>query len=318
MNVLLGKTSFTPEEIDDLRDRLKAHKEKTGLAWSQMAQITGVPQGTLSSWVPGTYNQGKLYESHDIAAKIHRFFLKLEERDALEAALPQEPDFQLTQSAKRMMTCLAMAQLGDMALIATPPGCGKTASVRQYAATRSQVFIATMSPASRGVQTMLIAVLSALGEKDGKGSPAFLSARVRARLTRAEALVVLDEAQHLSAQALEEMRSIHDETDCGVALVGDETLHANLKRYPQLYSRLGVRHVQPRPTAEDIIALAKGWGVERGPELSFLQEVGRKPGGLRTLTKTMKLAVRSARAGGAPLEVADMRDAFAQRFGETA
>ncbi len=318
MNANLGKTEFTLPEIDDLRDRLKAYREAQGLSWADLAKVTGVAQGTLSGWVPGTYNNGNLAGTHDVAGKVHRFFQSLEEKAALEAVMPSEPDFQLTTSARRMMTCLAMAQMGDMALISTPPGLGKTASIKQYAATRAQVFVVAASPASRGVPNVLIAILAAMGERDAKGTPQALSARVRARVRDSGALIVLDEAQHLSSLALDEIRSIHDDTGCGVALVGDENLLANLKRYPQLYSRLGIRHSQPRALVEDINAIAAAWGVERGGELAFLQEIGRKGGAIRTLTKTMKLAVRAARAGGAPLDVADLRDAWAQRFGDAA
>ncbi|MGI8839724.1 MAG: AAA family ATPase [Caulobacteraceae bacterium] len=318
MNANRGKTEFTPEEIDDLRDRLRAHKDKLGLSWADLGKISGVPTGTISSWVPGAYNNGKLYDNHDIPGRVWRFFASLEEKEALEAAMPAEPDFQLTTSARRMMTCLAMAQLGDMALISTPPGIGKTAAIKQYAATRGQVFVVTASPASRGVSTVLIAILAAMGERDAKGTPQILSARARARVRDAGALLIIDEAQHLSAQALDEVRSIHDDTGCGVALAGDETLIANLKRYPQLYSRLGVRHSQPRPLIEDISIVAAAWKVERGATLAYLHEIGRKSGGIRTLTKTLKLAVRAARAGGAPLDVTDLRDAWAQRFGEAA
>jgi DNA transposition AAA+ family ATPase len=318
MNVSLGKTTFTPAEIDDLRDRLRAHRQQTGLAWSELAQQTGVPAGTLSGWVPGTYNNGKVHDNQDVPAKIHRFFLSMAEQSELEATMPVEPDFQMTTSARRMMTVMAMAQAGDMGSISTPPGCGKTAAIRQYAATRAPVHVATASPATRGINTLLILILGAMGEANAKGTPQGLSERVRARVRGAKALIIVDEAQHLVPAALEELRSIHDETDCGVVLVGDETLVTNLKRYAQLYSRLGIHHTQPRPLVEDVSAIAGAWGISRGAELAYLQEISRKGGGLRTLTKTLRLAVRGARAGGAPLEIADMKDAFAQRFGGAA
>lgn len=318
MNANLGKTTFTPEEIDDLRDRLKAHKDSVGLSWTELSTITGVPSGTLSGWVPGTYNKGQIYDNHDIPGRAHRFFISLEEKEQLEAAMPSEPDFQVTPSARRMMTCMAMAQLGDMALISTPPGCGKTAAIKQYGATRNQVFHTACAPSTRGVSTLLIAILGAMGERDAKGTPQALSARIRSRVRNAGAVIIVDEAQHLSALALDEIRSIHDETDCGVVLVGDENLHANLKRYPQLFSRLGVRHIQNRPLVEDIEVIARAWGVTKGAELAFLQDVGRKSGAIRAMTKTLKLAIRGARAAGAPLEIADLRDAFSQRYGDAA
>lgn len=318
MNANLGKTEFTLDEILDLADRLKSHKERQSLSWNDLARLTGVPTSTISAWVAAKYNNGKMEGTGEIAGKVYRFFAALEEKTALEAAMPVEPDFQMTASSRRMMTVMAIAHLGDMGLISTPPGVGKTAAIRQYAATRGQVFVSTASPSTRGVNTMLISILASLGEKDAKGTPQALSARVRARVRDAGALIVVDEAQHLSAQALDELRSIHDESDCGVVLVGDETLVSNLKKYPQLFSRLGIRHSQPRPVIEDINAVAEAWGIQKGAELAFLQEIGRKAGGLRTLTKTLRLAVRAARAGGAPMEVSDLRDAFAQRFGEAA
>jgi len=318
MNVQLGKTAFTPSEIDDLRDRLKALKAAEGLSWPELAKITGVPVGTISAWVPGTYNNGKIDETHGIAGQVYRFFQSRAEQAEIEATMPVEPDFIQTTTSVRMMKCLAIAHGGDMALISTAPGVGKSATVKQYAATRGNVFVVTVSPAVRGVNTMLIATLAAMGEPGAKGTPQQLSARIRARVRGASALIIVDEAQHLSPQALDELRSIHDDTDCGVALVGDETLLVTLKKFHQLYSRLGVRHTQPRPLTEDITAIAAGWSVTRGPELAFLHEIARKSGGIRTLTKTMKLAVRGARAGGAPLEVADLRDAYAQRYGDAA
>ena len=318
MNADLGKIAFTPEEIDDLRNRLSQFKDDNGLSWSDLGTATDVASGTLSSWVPGSYNKGNIYGNQEIPSKIHRFFLSHEEKRSLEAALPSEPDFQMTTSARRMLTCLAMAQLGDMALISSAPGAGKSASVKQYRATRAQVFVAVASPGARGVNTILSEILNAMGEPGAKGTPHALSNRVRNKVRNANSLIIIDEAQHLSPQALDEIRSIHDDTDCGVAFVGDETLLATLKRYPQLYSRLGIRVAQTRPTAEDVAQLAAAWGITRGPELAFLQEITRKSGGLRTLTKTMKLAVRAARAGGAPLDISDLRDAYAQRYGDQA
>jgi len=316
MNADLGKTTFSPEEIDDLRERLKSHKDRLGLSWADLAKITGVTSGTLSAWVPGTYNKGEIHKNMDVPTRIHRFFQSVAEKAALEATMPSEPDFQMTVSASRMIKVLQLSHMGDMGLISSPPGVGKTAAVKQYAATRANVFVVTVSPATRGVPYVLLAVLAAMGEAGAKGTPQGLSSRVRARVRDAGALIIVDEAQHLSSQALEELRSIHDETECGIVLVGDETLITVLKKFPQLYSRLGIRHSQPRPTTEDISTLAEAWGVPRGAELSYLMEIGRRAGGLRTITKTLRLAVRGAMAGGAPMEVADLKDAFAQRFGE--
>src|ERR1035437_1267786 len=41
-------------------------------------------------------------------------------------------------------------------------------------------------------------------------------------------LLVIDEAQHLSVAALDQIRSIHDATDLGIALVGNQQVYARL------------------------------------------------------------------------------------------
>lgn len=314
MNADLGKKDFTAEEVAEQQSRLAELKAKLKLSWKELAGMTGIPDATIAAFTTGTY-KGVV---ENIAGRAYRFFVAYDEQKALEATLPLEPDFQQTPSAQRMMVCLTLAHLGDMAVIAGAPGVGKTSVLIQYAATRSPCWRATMAPSTRGGPTMLAEILQAMGEKDAKGLPQILSRRIRDRVRNSNGLLMIDEAQYLTQTALEELRSIHDDTGLGIALVGDENLHVNLRKYPQLYSRIGVRHVQARPEQGDIRVLAEAWDIERGPELAYLLEIGRKGGGLRTISKTMKLALRAARAGGAPVTVGDLKDAFAQRYGEAA
>jgi DNA transposition AAA+ family ATPase len=313
MNADLGKTEFTAAEIATLRARLKQHKGDGKLSWADIEAQTGVAASTIAAWTTDKYAG----DNESIAAKIHRFFLQYAEQEELAQHLPTEPGFQPTLTATRIMRALTMAQLGDMVAIATPPGLGKTASCRQYHATRQQVWLVTAAPSIRGAPTLLIAILRAMGVKDAKGTPQALSAQIRERVTGSRGLIIIDEAQHLSSQALEELRSIHDETDVGVALVGDENLIINIRKFTQLYSRLGLKHTQPRALAEDVRMLAAAWGISSGAELAFVLEIGRKPGGLRAVTKTIRLARLSADAEGTPLSVGDLRDAFAQNYGHS-
>ena len=65
------------------------------------------------------------------------------------------------------------------------------------------------------------------------------------RLQGTKGLLIIDEAQHLSLLALESLRSIHDATACGLVLMGNESVYANLSgrrsaEFAQLFSRVGM------------------------------------------------------------------------------
>jgi len=55
-------------------------------------------------------------------------------------------------------------------------------------------------------------------------------------------LIIVDEADRLKLQALEELRSIFDKSKVGIILIGMPGMQKKLSRYPQLYSRVGFVH----------------------------------------------------------------------------
>lgn len=298
MNLDRGQTHFTPDEIDALRERLKAFKESNGYSWGRIAQLTGVAAGTLSGWVPGTYNNGKIHETHEIATKIHRFFLREESQRQLALDTAIIPPFQATRTARRIHACLTFAQRGKIVVIVGDPGTGKTAALDQFHVTGSNVWKATMSPSTSSLNACLLALMRALGASRMGGASEALSIMIREKITNRQGLFLIDEAQHLSERALEEIRAIHDDTGVGIALVGNREVLTRIEgaartaAFAQLFSRVSIRHIFSRPEAEDVELLLNAWAVTREPERVFLRKVALKAGGggVRSLTHTLELA----------------------------
>jgi DNA transposition AAA+ family ATPase len=73
-------------------------------------------------------------------------------------------------------------------------------------------------------------------------------------------MLVFDEAERLSATALEFIRDIFDQKGVGVILIGMPGMEKRLSRYPQLYSRVGFAHHYRALAGEELtFVLTRHW-----------------------------------------------------------
>jgi DNA transposition AAA+ family ATPase len=116
-------------------------------------------------------------------------------------------------------------------------------------------------------------------------------------------------------QALDQVRALHDDTGIAIALVGNDGVFArmaggrNAAQLDRLYSRVGKRLSLRQSTEADITALISAWGIDDAKCRSTLVEIARRPGALRTLTKTLRLASMHAAAEGRAVCCEDVRAA---------
>ncbi len=304
-------------------DQALTEDARTGeakLPLAQAAPEVGIPYGTLSAWYGGSYKGN----NDRVAGAVRAWLLTRQARKRAAVEMPTAPAFVRTPTASRIWDLLEHCQtLPDIGVIAGGAGIGKTTALLGYRNAASNVWIATMSPVYGTPAAALDRILTALGMTPA-GNPGRAAAAIERKLNGTRGLLIIDEAQHLRAPALDAIRAFHDGCDIGIALCGNDTLYGRFSgdrrtpEFAQLFSRIGVRLRRERPVAKDIDAVLDAWGVEDDDVRTELRGIVLKPGAFRSLTKLLRLAGAMARAGGrTSVTLNDVRRVWSQ-IGETA
>ncbi|MEX0971495.1 MAG: AAA family ATPase [Paracoccaceae bacterium] len=275
-----------------LQAQCRAIMESEKLSQEKLAAESGIARGTFTAWMGGTYS-GRMER---VSGRVEMWLNAREAHKAAVMKVPRAPGFVPTPSTLEFMDSLRFAHtLPDIALIVGPPGIGKTMAAMHYRDITPNVLMITASPATSKGNTILRELAGALGIVHGM--PAALYERVLKELERNRPLIIVDEVQHLEMQALEQLRSIHDRLQVGLALLGNETVHSritsgiNESAHAQLISRVGFRIRKASANPRDVDILIDAWGIERDAEAAeTLRLIAKRAGALRVMTKVLQLA----------------------------
>jgi DNA transposition AAA+ family ATPase len=290
----------------DFRDAVRARLEQDAMSHARAAREIGISAPAFTQWLNGNYPS----EHRALTAKIDRWLRVRVERQLEIDAAPEVPGFRMTPTAKRIVATLKYAQtFGDMVEVYGLPGTSKTFTARHYRDENPNVWIATIVPDCAATQPALDEIAETVGAGVGLGlGTRKLARNICAKIEKTRGLLIVDEAQHLTITALEEIRSLHDRTGIGLALMGSIVLHSRLtagsraEHMAQLFSRIGVRLSIRQPSAGDIGAILDAWKVRGAEERAYLGEIGVKAGALRVMTKAIRLAFATADDGHPTLE----------------
>jgi DNA transposition AAA+ family ATPase len=194
--------------------------------------------------------------------------------------MPTVSEFLITKEYRRFEEfCNACCRDRYIGLCYGPPGVGKTLSARQYArwdviepylaawsnaervrhgpygqlaACRTVMYTPTVTTTARSLEREIAGLVTEMNCVVAHALAAQAAPDSECERDHCTLLIV-DEADRLKMQGLEQLRDFYDRETIGLVLIGMPGLEKRLARYPQLYSRVGFAHAF-RPLSEEEMA----------------------------------------------------------------
>lgn len=280
---------------------------------AQIAKEAGLSAAALSSWLKGTYKG----DNKAVEEKLSIWLAARDRKERSAATFPQFPAWVATPTANKIMNILAYAQMaGDVAVIYGGAGLGKTYTHEEYQRRNPNVWLVTMTADTAHIAAALEEIAETIGLRGIPGRAARLRRELVRKFRGTKGLLIIDEAQHLSVNALESIRAIHDATGMGLVLSGNEYVFARLTggsraaTFAQLFSRLGKKLRLLRPDRTDAAAVLDAIQPNGEQERKALSEIALKDGALRVMVKAWRLATLFALSEGRPVDLNHIQAAW--------
>ncbi|MDA5624292.1 AAA family ATPase [Pasteurella multocida] len=271
-----------------------------------IAQQSGISAGALSAYLKGTY-AGNI---ENIENALENW---LKNQDKKIRSFIEAPEFIQTPTAERIFNALEMARFTTTIVpIYGASGVGKTKACQEFKKQNQNVWMITISPSRASLNAFLYELALELGFKDAPRRKDRLSRMIVEKLTGTRGIVIVDESDHLTYDAIEELRYIQEKAEVGFALIGNDRVYTRMQgginpahEHARLWNRLGNRCAIKASEKEDIQAVAAAWQLDTKDKelMKALYDIGTKAGGLRALTQYLRLAGIAAKGQGVAINL---------------
>lgn len=284
----------------------------------EIAMQSGISAAALSTYLKGTY-AGTV---QNVENALQNWLATCEKK---EKVFVEAPHFIEMPTAKRVFFALDAARICKTIVpIYGASGVGKTKACQEYTKNNQNVWMITISPSRASLSAFLYELALELGIKDAPRRKDTLSRLIYEKIKGTEGLIIVDESDHLTYDAIEELRYLQEKADIGFALIGNDKVYTKMQgginqahEYARLWNRLGNNTPIKASTKGDIRAIAEAWGLDITDKdlMTTLYDIGSKAGGLRALTQYLRLAGMTAKGQGTLITLELILQAQAQMKG---
>ena len=216
----------------DLRKEFKSFLEVNDLKQAHVARSLGLSPAVISQWLKGEYRG----DNETLEKKISQFMANFNiKRVEVQEEIVKTRDL---VAAHFVMDEAVVGR--EMTVLYGNPGTGKSVAIKEWVKEHPEAILIEVIPGMR-VKSLLQEIARKLGI-DANAKAEELVIQIAKEFKRRDGVLVIDEAEHLSVTALENVRRIWDFSRVPIILVGTYGLIKNLKgnrgELLQLYSRI--------------------------------------------------------------------------------
>ena len=225
--------------IQQVRIDLLEFMKQSNKSQKQISKETGLSTALISQFLNSTYTG----DNEEVAKAIQQYLDIGNER--LKTVNSNEFYCNLSNTMHVLSAALYAHKNCEIALVCGDAGAGKTTALKHYCDNNTGVIFITANASSRTARAILYMITEALG-KQPASSEFLLMRNLVSYLKGTNRLIIIGEADHLNAQALQAVRNLNDEAGIGLLFSGNDKIHNQMYgrgslQFDQLRTRIGIR-----------------------------------------------------------------------------
>ncbi len=225
---------------EEVKNDLRALMKRANKSQKQVSKETGISSAAISQFLNGTYT-GK---NDEMARRLNQYITLEESRlNVVKTDVIYE---KLHNTENALFACTVANKRNIMALVCGEAGAGKTTALNLYKDRNASAVLVTANSCAKTATAALGLICKELHLETPKNKTAMISAIV-ARLKGTNRLIIIDEADHLTLDALQAVRNINDMAGVGIVLSGNNKIYQQMKSprnggsFDQIRTRIAVR-----------------------------------------------------------------------------